>query len=462
MDETQIQPPPPQEAASPSNVTDLAQARGKQRKGGRRPKGEAGARAAEQKPRLVDLYRAVADAIGRRAHSPLPPFPVRFLVLELEPGVRLPLLHDEADDVVTHVKLKAVAYEILRYCETLAGSFPEIALGPNHAKEATEYWLATAEAVAKDDIKFLRWQGEPGLTYQRLPWAFRPGAHPTWNALLARMSNMEAFCHWLGSLFFEESSLQNYVWLYGGGGDGKGAINRFLERVFGNAYRSKQPQSKNQRDKFWAFGLLGARLVVFPDCDDPTFVTSGLFKSLTGGDPLDLEAKQEMSFTARLGAKYLVISNERPALSGSRADKRRIIYCELEAPKEYERNFEDRLWAEGGAFLEECIAAYREAYPDHGPLKPDMTEIDGWVSSLEERLSEAFERHFDKVEEGACGFVTPGEMSRVLELEWPGRRARQTEFRKWLEQTHGILKKYTLVDHQTKQREWRYNGIIKK
>ena len=154
------------------------------------------------------------------------------------------------------------------------------------------------------------------------------------------------------------SYMQQYVWLHGKGNEGKGSLNRFLQRVFGPAYCSKQPNESG--DKFWTHELLGKRLVVFPDCNDQKFVTSGLFKSMTGGDPVAVEAKGEMSYTTRLNAKYLVLSNEKPQISSEKADKRRIIYCEI-APREdlIDLNFEARLWDEGGAFLGKCWSLYQ-------------------------------------------------------------------------------------------------------
>ena len=176
------------------------------------------------------------------------------------------------------------------------------------------------------------------LAFTRLPWHAADDITPTWDLIISRMSNADAFTAWVGSLFDETSYQQQYVWLHGKGNEGKGCINRFLMRVFGPAYCAKQP--KERGDKFWTHDLLGKRLVVFPDCNDSAFVASGLFKSMTGGDPIPVEAKGEMAYTTRLAAKYLIISNERPDLSSETADRRRIIYCEMTGRDDAEAHLE--------------------------------------------------------------------------------------------------------------------------
>jgi len=273
------------------------------------------------------------------------------------------------------------------------------------------------------------------------------------------MTNRDAFEAWVGSLFFEEADSQQYAYLYGDGGDGKGSINRFLEAVFGKAYRSKQPMGgKHGYDKFWTYGLIGARLVTFPDCDDPRFVTSGIFKSLTGGDAIAVETKGVMGFTVRLKAKYLIISNETPDLTMGKADTRRIIYCTVGKNEGgIDPTFEQKLWAQGGYFISRCIEKYLQLCPGHIPVPVSLTEIEECVSETEELFEEVFHKWFELSPAGA---VVPGEMMRILNQEFPKKNGPQQAFRKWLARTHGIRKKTTRIDDSCNQK--RYNGIITK
>ncbi len=400
-----------------------------------------------------EIYRALADVIKRVPYTMLPPFPKRYEVIEPELGARLPLLVAD-DESVTLARLGALANDILAYCETSLAGRPDFALTPRQARDAAEYYLMTGAPIPPEEVKAVRWLDEPGLTYRRMPWVRQRGSAPTWEGLIGRMSNAEAVLAWLGSLFYEESSLHSYVWLYGVGGDGKGSINRFLSKVFGTSYRSKQPPGNGQfADKFWTYGLLGARLVVLPDCDDFTFVSKGLFKSLTGGDPVDLQAKGQMSFTARLNAKYLIISNEKPSVSSEKADMRRIIYSELRTAEAFDPDFEAKLWEEGGAFLSACVDRYVDGYPNHGPIQSDGEEIAEWVATLEEPFEVVLHRWL-RLDENA--HIVPGDMQRMLKAEWPKSRRDQLDFMRWLEKTHGIRRKRVPLPGGCRQ--WQYGG----
>lgn len=407
----------------------------------------------EVKLKAGEVHRLISDAIKGR--TVLPKFPRRYGVLEPEVGARVPVIVED-DESLRVMRTSALANDILSYTETALAGRPEFAIEPYQAKAAADYYMMTATPIKPSDVKMLRWKSEPGLTYRRLPWDLASGHAPTWEALLSRMTNHEAFLAWVGSLFFEDSSLHNYVWLYGVGGDGKGSINRFLAKVFDYSYRSKQPPSGGKSvDKFWTYGLLGARLVVLPDCDDYTFVSRGLFKSLTGGDPVDVEAKGQMSFTTRLNTKFLVISNEKPSLSSEKADMRRIIYCELGTAESFSNDFENRLWEEGGAFLTACVMRYQQNYPDHGPIASGDEEISSWVATLEEPFEVIFEKWFT-IRDG--GYVAPRDMQRMLKQEWAsGQRRPQLDFLRWLEKTHHVRRRR--MSTTSGVRFWGYRGI---
>ncbi len=412
----------------------------------------------EQKLKIAEAYRMIADAIRQVTHHGLPEFPYSYRVLEPEEGSRIPMIVDD-ELALRVVGVKALQKDVLTYTDRQLGGRPDFTLKPQQAKEAAEYYLLSTDPVPSSDIKITRWKDEPGYTYRRLPWIKKVGPCPSWDTLLSRMTNEQAFRDWIGTLFFEESYLQNYVWIYGGGGDGKGAINRFLAKVFGASYRSKQsPMVGQARDKFWTYGLLGARLVVFPECDDPKFVTNGLFKSLTGGDPVDVEAKGSMSFTVNLMAKYLILSNKLPVISLAPSDLRRIIFCEIAPSAGIDLTFEQKLWEEGGFFLSRCVEQYLSSYPQHGPLADEKEAIQDLAATCEEEFSEIFNQWFSL---DTTTYVTPRQMVDIVSAEWPRDRKQQHHFRAWLDNKHGIRRKRVRLAEATQDKdlEWRYEGL---
>lgn len=308
-------------------------------------------------------------------------------IWEPVPGIKHVLREDPVTRTVTLVCLEALADACLyASARQVSPDDKVMRLSPKTALTVAEYWRGTKERLPAEP-KAVGWANETELVYNRLPWTFAPdyseGACDTWNGLLGNMSNAHAFKLFIGSLFDPRANHHQYCWLHGPGQDGKGSIGRFLQKVFGNAFASKQPPSRGG-DRFWTFGIVGKRLVVFPDCNNRGFVVSGIFKALTGGDPVEVEQKHSMSYTTILNARYIVMSNKRPTISSQKSDMRRIIYCEFQ-PREIveDETFEQKLWAEGGAFLSVCIAEYAAHNPTHGTIKTDAAEAEALADESE-------------------------------------------------------------------------------
>lgn len=427
---------------TPGNVTQIKDARSKKKK-----KEEV------LKPApLAELYQSVAGAIERGNWSVLPQFPRRLVVYSENESMRVIGELLDGDVVVLHASDTPADAAIMSYCNKELGHLEEYRWTARQVKDCRDFWILSAKPLA--DVKQFRWLSEPGYTFNRLPWDQGvSGETPTWDRLLGRVSNRVALRRWIGSLFVEDSDTHQYLWLFGQGGDGKGAINRFLSKVFGGSYCAKQVPKAG--DRFWTFGLIGKRLVVFPDCNDVKFVADSLFKSLTGGDPVEVEAKQKMSFTFRPTAKYFFFSNEKPKISSEPADTRRIIYCEFEPQSaKADPHFEDRLWAEGGAFLTNCIAEYSAAHPFPGPIACDDDQLRDHLSVVEERFEVIYDKHLCRPAVGATTSelntmtweeivevsIVPQRMQHILGYYFRSNQ-QHAEFLKWLEINHGVKKK---------------------
>lgn len=407
-------------------------------------------------PRRATIQKAMADLISRRGPEP---FLKRiYHVTEGEPGARQILRQSQEDpSLVEYVRREVVIADLLTFCDQRC-FVEEWLLTEKEARGTVALWLMQTEPVPIP--KTFVWPGEKELAFTRLPWLAKEGPCPTWDNLLGRMSNAEAFKQWVGSLFDEKSYLQQYVWLYGKGNDGKGSINRFLSKVFGPAYCSKQP--KERGDKNWTHELLGKRVVVFPDCNDQVFITSGVFKSLTGGDPIGVEAKFEMSFCTRLNCKFLVLSNEQPMLSSEKADRRRIIYCELPSVDESGDEFELKLWEEGGAFLGKCLQAYGQLAP--GTCIPTNTdEVDDLIELNELHFAEVFDFYFKIDLEDKANWLPPIQLQRILNVAFKNHKQahkQQHDFIQYLVRTMGLKKRQRRGEDGTRFRA--YEGLIGK
>lgn len=297
---------------------------------------------------------------------------------------------------------------------------------------AARYWKKTTpplEMPAK-----IGFEGSTDLVMRRIPFALADGPTPLWDELMSRITNSHALMAWFGSLFVDQSNSHQYVWIHGGGNDGKGSIARFWKKVLAHLYSSQEPPALN--DRFWTYGIKDARLVVFEDCNNTSFVTSGFFKSLTGGDWVRGEVKGGAVLSLLIKAKYLFLSNEKPDISSERADNRRIIYCTI-APFAGEpgNTYEDGLWNEGSAFLYKCLAMYAKLAPNHGLIKPDTTLIGEVVETNEERFSGFLEANFLRGPTYRC---EPYLLQAVMGKEFKTKKERQ-QFIAYLERI-GIKK----------------------
>ncbi len=118
---------------------------------------------------------------------------------------------------------------------------------------------------------------------------------------------------------------------------------------------------------------------------------------------------------------------------------RRAIFVEVSGSGEWTPDFEEKLLAEGGAFIWHCITKYLEYCPSHGPIPVNHKDsgIAEWVSTLEEPYETAFEEWF----EPAPGeLMTPITMLTALRLLFP-HRGQQLKFCNWMARVHGIKKK---------------------
>lgn len=376
----------------------------------------------------------------------------RLRVVQIAVGGRI-VVEEMADQELREVPIEHAVSLLLQWLQMQPR--PEIFLTHSQAKIAIKTWQSSAPAIDASLIANVSWRSTPGYTWRRLPWDRIEGATPTWDKMLAKVSNAAALRQWFGALLSANAKQHQYVWIHGMGNDGKGSINRFLSLVFGRSYRSKQPPAMG--DKFWTYGLIGARLVVLPDCNSQTFTTGGLFKSLSGGDPIDVEAKGRMSFTARLNCMFLFLSNEKPNISCEDADMRRIIYCdftERATKADMDSRFEEKLWAEGGPFLTRCVLEYEAACPNHGPIESDKDSILEWISVNEERFQHHYDSHYKQPideyrtskglgaltdEQFELVTVKPANMLRLTGDEFKERKE-QAAFRDWLYKKYGVKK----------------------
>lgn len=322
-------------------------------------------------------------------------------------------------EITSDNEIKASVFDEVKKCiaRAMHGIFRDLLdLTERQIDGAAKYWLSATKSTQLPDL--FGWQGSDQLVVRRIPFAFGEGPTPLFDEMMSRFTNSEALMAFIGSLFYPESNMQQYVWMYGKGNDGKGTLSRFLEKILKHLYSSEQAPSFS--DRFWTYGVKDARLVVFPDNNNTHFVTSGLFKAFTGGDRIRCEIKGGKVFHIASRAKFLFLSNERPDLSSGTADQRRIIYCQCSSFESgHDSDYEARLWEEGGYFLTKCLKTYEALCPRHGLIPADDKLIREITATNEEHFSAFLENNFHFNPEFK---VLPAEFQFILEKTFRKRK----------------------------------------
>jgi hypothetical protein len=356
-------------------------------------------KSAPKKNALVDLNLTIINSMHGVKGLKTPDFPRRFHVLTDDQGSRVPI--EELDgQVCKYVKEMEVSNAILSYCHRVLGGVGPAAIDYGDAVKCMQMWRGLTEPLDRDSIKPVVQKSTDSKCWHRLPWDLprEPGETPTFDELFSRMKENQApLMAWIGSLFIPEADRQQYVWMYGDGQNGKGRLVNFLARCMGPSYGSEVPPAKHGDSRFWTAGLMGKRLIAFPDCTMYSFPTQGIFKSLTGGDKQRIERKGCDSFSADLDCKFIFLSNTEPTLTGSTADRRRVIFISMapiEAAPIPQAKYDGMLWDEGPDFLAKCIAEYRRLSPDHGAIPTTTIGIDEIVSEAEMPIVNFIRRYF--------------------------------------------------------------------
>lgn len=368
-------------------------------------------------------FEVIARAISREGPQGLPEFPCKLHVVEEVRGE--PAIYEEMPGQVLQLRNEAfVTQQILNFVARKCGG--RYVFDARDAINCGMYWKNYTQRLDSEILPVLQ-KSEIGFTYHRLPWDFEDGPTPVWDEMFSRMNNADAGMAWIGSLFVPESDRQQYWWIHGDGGNGKGALNRFLHQVFNGAYKSEVPPAKG--DKFWTSGLLGSRVVAFAECENYNFPSSGLFKLITGGDPIRVEKKREASFSAKLVCKLLFLSNQKPNITGAASDKRRAIFSEISPITCAVMNqgaYNDLLWDEGPSFLYKCLKKYYEMCPNHGPINSDDEVSEQLIFENEEEIRTLTDEFFIKDEKG---FVPSLDMMKIRKH----RRIGDFQYKRWLE-----------------------------
>lgn len=195
--------------------------------------------------------------------------------------------------------------------------------------------------------------------------------------LVSRLTEPErlAVTLWLGSLLDYEFDRSQYLHLSGEGNDGKGSLIEMLAGVFGSAYTNMS--AEDFRDAHGKEKLEGKRLVVFPDENNPRFISSGPFKNITGDNWITINPKHRSQRNIRANFRVLVSSNQKPKPENNSADRRRILPVRFPPfTGTIDPGFKKRLVASGPDIMRYCYSRFVDWHmANPGLLIPQPTAV---------------------------------------------------------------------------------------
>ncbi len=386
--------------------------------------------------KVSSLIHALARQLIKKTPD-LPEFPQKFHVMTDTKGECF-ILEETDNQQVMHVSNTRLSHCIMHYIASHNYPLGMHKITHDHMGKIIQEFMALAPKL--EEPAMVLEKSQPGLTYRKLPFDFEsdPGLErsPTFKEMMGRTTNAPALMQWIGSIFDPDADLQQYVWLYGIGQNGKSALGRFLSVVLGEGSISVQPPGLH--DRFWTINLIGKRLVIYGDCNNAKFVTSGLFKSMTGGDTVSAEIKMGATLQVRLKAKHLYFSNKKPGIDSGEADQRRIILCEMAGiacPPD--PHYEGRLWDEAPTFLGECINQYLTQAGPKRRIVCDQTAAKELALENDEELEVLFNARFVL---DADSFTPAVRVQEILRSAGYSRSADLKRFREFLTHNYGIAK----------------------
>jgi len=441
-------PVPPKTGASAANLKLID--------GGKPPKEKQ----PSAKQSMIDLAGLLTGIMNRSsATKNHPAFPHDYILLNDNEGKRI-TVEDTGKGVLERRSLEAVETDALQYCQTERGGIGRWKVDASDVTKLIAYWRMITVSKHIDSISPILFKDQPGYCWSRLDVEIAPGPTPTFDELFSRMrTNRDAIRAWIWSIFEPKSELQDYVWIYGEGNDGKGRLNNWLRHVIGKTY-SAQTVPKGET-RFFAGDLVGKRLAAYADCNEYNFVTTSLFKSLTGGDPQKTERKGQDSFTIMLYCKHLFLSNKGPGISSSKHDTRRAIVTSIDTVPDENviptSQYDQLLIGETPAFLHKCRAMYSKLCPDLGRIPKDIYSMDTIATENESQYHYLFDK-YTIPEAGA--WLSSSELHDCFNAERIPNQYDQKKYKEFMAREYGaVFERRTVDEGQEKVRQRGYTGI---
>ncbi len=154
------------------------------------------------------------------------------------------------------------------------------------------------------------------LSPVQIPVKYDPAAHcPAWDKFIGEVfpEDTEAIAWEIPAwLMTPDTSIQKAILLTGDGANGKSTYLRAVLSFIGKHNASAVSLHKLENDRFSAARLVGRLANICPDLPTTDLVSTSVFKTITGGDPMMVEYKFKDSFEFIPYARLVFSANHPP------------------------------------------------------------------------------------------------------------------------------------------------------
>ena len=254
-------------------------------------------------------------------------------------------------------------------------------------------------------------------------------ATPYWDYVIGKIeTNADAFQAYIWSIFETESKNQQYLWLYGEGGDGKGSVLRLINYIIGD----QAFVGLSAKDEYWTASCVGKRVAVFNDLTKSCIALSSEFKQLTGGDKVPIRNKYEKAYSAYLDTKIIITTNKNLMISSEESDLRRCIFVKFKKDQQKLEKFEENLRKEANGILLKCRESYYKLLSDSNHITCDIEAAKEGAKDFEIEYETIFHKNF-VVEDGQE--ITLHQFYEIINTKYGLNNFQYSEIKSWVIRT---------------------------
>jgi len=184
----------------------------------------------------------------------------------------------------------------------------------------------TTEKITKDDgaISVIDVDIEEGKKIEHCP-CFLEFLNSIFEPDDDKEDRIEFIREWLGYCLYKNVPIQEFLYIIGKGGNGKGVLLSIFEAVIGRRNCINVQLNDFKQDSHASTVLVGAYANLISDAEKKTTLDNMMLKEVTGDDLITVNPKGSARITMKPFTKFIIASNYEPIISES-ADwlKRRI------------------------------------------------------------------------------------------------------------------------------------------